>query len=573
MDEAPTIEATPPPTQAPVQLRRLGYPSRTLTLFAAALALGLTVWVLPIPTSAVWGLSIAVVLAAAALFVWQTWQTLAAIEHSSTVLAALGDAQADLAVDLRSRMPLVLLTGDGLSSLFNRGAEVRSVHVGDGAIWVRVDRPQALAPMAAALRLWRDGRAPDAIVLSVVPAHNTDQDVLAQKLRMVRQGAADASRLLGATLPGYIAVYQRRTGTPAATDDSTWHGTSSPTPLPATRPFEAVIRAAESDIQHRPADPLCAARAATLAALIDWTQRMVIAVLQDRHQPTPPWSLCGAGWIDVGPSTGPGKPWEHTVERTTRVVPAALEASTGPWPLPQPIIEGLPPHAWLSPRWRALAHAITLVAAAAVVAFWCAAHNNTVLLRQIAVDLKHYNQTPTDQDAARRAALATLVADRDRLDWYTRTGIPLRLSFGMYRGATLRSALDETIAAYQPPLPPPSIVTLDSMSLFDSGRAALKAGSNQALVGALDMIRANPKKRILIAGHTDNVGNASSNLKLSIARASAVRDWLTDASGIAPTRFAIQGLGDSRPVATNDTPDGRAKNRRVEITLIPDGPM
>jgi outer membrane protein OmpA-like peptidoglycan-associated protein len=60
------------------------------------------------------------------------------------------------------------------------------------------------------------------------------------------------------------------------------------------------------------------------------------------------------------------------------------------------------------------------------------------------------------------------------------------------------------------------------------------------------------------------------NLKLSIARAGAVRDWLIEASGLPATQFAIQGYGDTRPIASNETSDGRARNRRVEITLVPD---
>ncbi|MGF6748523.1 outer membrane protein OmpA-like peptidoglycan-associated protein [Paraburkholderia sp. MM5477-R1] len=110
------------------------------------------------------------------------------------------------------------------------------------------------------------------------------------------------------------------------------------------------------------------------------------------------------------------------------------------------------------------------------------------------------------------------------------------------------------------------------MSLFDSGRAQLKPGSTRAMVGALEMIKAHPDKRILVAGYTDNVGNPDSNLKLSVARAGAVRDWLIEVSGIAATQFAIQGYGDTRPIASNDTQEGRARNRRVEITLVPDAP-
>lgn len=160
--------------------------------------------------------------------------------------------------------------------------------------------------------------------------------------------------------------------------------------------------------------------------------------------------------------------------------------------------------------------------------------------------------------------------DRDELDRYARTGVPLNLSFGLYRGAQLIPRLNDAIAAWQPPAPPPTVVTLDSMSLFDSGKARLKDGSMRVMVNALEMIKAHPGKRILVAGHTDNVGDPGSNLRLSTARAQSVRDWLVDASGIPATQFAIQGYGDTRPLTDNGTNAGRARNRRVEITLVPD---
>ncbi len=86
------------------------------------------------------------------------------------------------------------------------------------------------------------------------------------------------------------------------------------------------------------------------------------------------------------------------------------------------------------------------------------------------------------------------------------------------------------------------------------------------------MIKAHPDKRILVAGHTDNLGDRESNQRLSIARASAVRDWLMEAAATSRVAFAIQGYGDTRPIADNRTPEGRARNRRVEITLVPERP-
>ena len=71
--------------------------------------------------------------------------------------------------------------------------------------------------------------------------------------------------------------------------------------------------------------------------------------------------------------------------------------------------------------------------------------------------------------------------------------------------------------------------------------------------------------KILIEGHTDNVGAAASNLSLSDARAAAVKAALVSEFGIDGGRITTKGLGDTKPAAPNTTPVGRAQNRRVEI--------
>ncbi|WP_430474235.1 OmpA family protein [Thalassospira lucentensis] len=77
---------------------------------------------------------------------------------------------------------------------------------------------------------------------------------------------------------------------------------------------------------------------------------------------------------------------------------------------------------------------------------------------------------------------------------------------------------------------------------------------------------------VQVAGHTDNIPVSSSspyisNWDLSAARATSVLHFMIDQNGIDPTRMVIQGFGDSRPITTNDTPEGRSQNRRVEITI------
>ena len=118
-------------------------------------------------------------------------------------------------------------------------------------------------------------------------------------------------------------------------------------------------------------------------------------------------------------------------------------------------------------------------------------------------------------------------------------------------------------------LPYPVVLTLDSLALFETGQFELKNNANKALIGVLKAIEAHPDTRILIEGHTDNVGNPVSNQQLSEKRAQSVKDWLVISSNVPEGRFEVKGLGDTKPIADNQTEDGKAKNRRVEIILIP----
>ncbi|KMK19860.1 hypothetical protein ABW11_24990, partial [Pluralibacter gergoviae] len=108
-----------------------------------------------------------------------------------------------------------------------------------------------------------------------------------------------------------------------------------------------------------------------------------------------------------------------------------------------------------------------------------------------------------------------------------------------------------------------------SMALFDTGQSSLKPGATKLLVSALVGIKARPGWLIVVSGHTDSTGSPPVNQALSLRRAEAVRDWMRDTGDVPGSCFAVQGYGADRPVASNDTPEGRAQNRRVEISLVP----
>jgi outer membrane protein OmpA-like peptidoglycan-associated protein len=107
------------------------------------------------------------------------------------------------------------------------------------------------------------------------------------------------------------------------------------------------------------------------------------------------------------------------------------------------------------------------------------------------------------------------------------------------------------------------VVTLGDM-LFDTGKSQLQPGSNRSLVQLADFFRRHPERRAAIEGYTDSVGSDSSNQALSDRRARSVMAALTG-MGVGAERLTALGLGESAPVAGNDSAAGRQMNRRVEI--------
>lgn len=105
-------------------------------------------------------------------------------------------------------------------------------------------------------------------------------------------------------------------------------------------------------------------------------------------------------------------------------------------------------------------------------------------------------------------------------------------------------------------------------ALFEVDRSEIRKADLAAFSEKLlDLIQMNAPARIIIEGHTDDRGTAAHNIKLSLSRAESVKNIIV-ASGYPEKNISITGLGSSRPVAGNDTPEGRQKNRRVEVSLL-----
>jgi flagellar motor protein MotB len=104
---------------------------------------------------------------------------------------------------------------------------------------------------------------------------------------------------------------------------------------------------------------------------------------------------------------------------------------------------------------------------------------------------------------------------------------------------------------------------------FDFAKATIRPESEPVVKEIADAMAKNPSWTLSVEGHTDNIGGSTANQELSTRRASAVRQALVDRYHVAPTRLTPAGFGASRPKDTNDTLEGRARNRRVELARQP----
>jgi outer membrane protein OmpA-like peptidoglycan-associated protein len=101
---------------------------------------------------------------------------------------------------------------------------------------------------------------------------------------------------------------------------------------------------------------------------------------------------------------------------------------------------------------------------------------------------------------------------------------------------------------------------------FVSGSTQLTPESNKTVSDLAQVLQAYPTSQVLLTGHTDSTGNSQSNQALSLDRANAVKAMLVS-DGVGANRISTQGSGQEQPGASNDTEQGRAQNRRTELTV------
>jgi outer membrane protein OmpA-like peptidoglycan-associated protein len=123
------------------------------------------------------------------------------------------------------------------------------------------------------------------------------------------------------------------------------------------------------------------------------------------------------------------------------------------------------------------------------------------------------------------------------------------------------------------PKPAPPVKVIDKMTLqvlFDFNKDTLTEADLKELQKVVAFVKKYPSARIRLDGYTDSIGTDAYNIKLSEKRATAVMNYLVKEAGVESSKITAVGHGKADPVADNETAEGRAKNRRVEISILPD---
>lgn len=471
---------------------------------------------------------------------------------------------------------VILVCGDN-TPLFASGCRHRETRQG-WYLWVK-DAEQ-LPLFAQHLSLVRPALVSQiSVMLAVVPEQHTSADDFTQSLRSWQRAVLQCRAAFGTLPPLWTVTW---VSPPAACADAepVWFTTvNNRAGIQVYQPGRGNLSLTdwtrETDAEERFSR---LSQGLWLDSLLAWQNTAVNDQLSVRQGELTALKLCVQGLCMVPVNGVAGNLWQQYITSVTALPPDAVVTSD-PLPLPELLLPALPRRRGVSRRmvfWRYAGLLGGIFLALAMLASWV---NNQRLIRNVGDHLALYHHLTGTPVAPKLRAQQRLRADGALLDDWQRRGEPLRYRLGLYQGLRLVPPVEAAVSDWAPPPPPPPIIKkiiqgpktirLDSMSLFDSGKYDLKPGSTRLLVNSLVGIKAKPGWLIVVSGHTDNTGNPKLNQTLSRERAEAVRDWMRDTGDVPESCFAVQGYGESRPIATNDTQDGRALNRRVEISLVP----
>lgn len=467
---------------------------------------------------------------------------------------------------------VVLVCGDS-EALFSASTTFRETRQG---WYICVKTPEQLPLITQHLVSERPAlNAQISVQLAIVPEQHQDKDDFVQSLRAWQRAIVQCKSWLVGIPPVWISTWISPPVTISAQAECWFTVTPDLQGIQVRETGTGVMSLVEWSQQQ---DTRRLSSVFWIERLQSWHTEQVSHILTQRQGDVPALAPCAWGSCLTYVTGSQNNLWQSYIAELTTLKPA-ITMTQECLPLPEVLLPYLPRRHGISRLMQILQMAGLLCGVFLLFALLASFINNQRLILSVSDHLTLYSRLTGTPPDPKVHAQQQLRADTHLLDDWRRSGAPMRLSLGLYQGMRLIAPLEAAVNSWAPPPPPPpvinkivqgpKIISLDSLSLFDVGKSVLKAGSNKVLINALVGIKAKPDWLIVVAGHTDNTGNDKSNQILSLKRAESVRDWMRDTGDIPESCFAVQGYGEIRPLKSNDTEAGRAANRRVEISLVP----
>lgn len=575
------------------------YPWRIQIVYAIVLSF-IILWIF-LPISIGWVLlgSVVVIAIAGSLY-YRLFRYRKRLEASTKNIDFLAQKLELLPARQRYRLPLFLVTGNSAKTFFPNDLSLaeQNIVVSSEAVWIYVDEFTELPIVFDSLvARWPDMLGRIGVFLALAPEEESKVGLFTAKLQAFRQSWVDTCRVAKYRLPVYVSAH-------IGLDNLHYHDDAT-LPVYWYQMIEGQLYLLDEYlsplgnwINDKKINSVERQQRLSIRAMLNeyqkWVKDNILEVLCDAKQPI---SKC----IPVGAAIYPLSNQQiddNLVERlftniTTLTLPNDRAIGQQTVTPPDRLVKFMPIAYPNTPIRKTVCNMIIMTAVFFMAALGASYANNIRLAEQIDNDIKHYDLVPRGNKDEKYEALTVLKNHKSLLNEYFSQGEPVRLGLGLYHGQKLLIPLSEAISRYMPPtterqkrnvkslyfkeLPKPQVsFDLNSLALFDSGKSALKSESPRVLIDALIKIQAHLKDNsdtsyfILIEGYTDSTGDPNKNRLLSLDRAASVRDWFVEHSDLPNiTHFATGGYGAEKPVADNSTPEGRAKNRRVEITLVP----
>lgn len=569
------------------------YPKRIQVIYAVILSLLLLFVFLPVAIG--WKIiGTGLIFAIAGGILWQMQRYRKVLASSTANIQFLTQKLDLLPARQRYRLPILLVSGSAAKDFFPEDLSLAesNVVISSEAAWIYVDEFSHLPIVYDSLiAKWPDMLGRVGLFLAITPEVEDKHGFFIAKLQAFRQSWVDTCRIAKYQLPVYVSthiglndlIYDEYNSLPVY-----WFRYLNQK-LYLLDQYLSPIDNWVNDIKI-PTDER--ERRLRIRPFLNetetWLESTVLATLVNDKQPIAKCIPSGVAIYPTNKSTVKNnvmqKLWESV---TTLSLPNTHSIQDNVSP-PDALVKFMPIAYPFSPISSMICGLVIITSLFIMGCLGASFWNNAKLIERIKNDIHHYRLIPMDNYDAKRQALEALQEDKSMLNEYYTKGEPVRLGLGLYKGLRLTEPLNVTMSDYvakprevvivEPkivtvdPLPP---IRLDSMALFESGQSSLKSGSEKLLINALIEIKkqmnANPETGwlIIITGHTDSIGDDAKNSQLSFNRAMSVRDWILKTSDIPDTCFAIQGYGAKKPLVSNDTPENRAKNRRVEINLVP----